>query len=157
GVFEELGQLDAGPLPDGFSSLEASLATLGGLIAWGDLGTALGHARRAVELEGPESPWRPVVAFALGVDLYLSGEFDEAERWLSEAAELSPSRKPWVTAAVALAYRSLAAGERGAVDEQATLAEQAVQLVDDGATEEGNGEVLIALGASLEARRQLEE
>ena len=34
---EELGHLDAGPLPDGFSSLESSLATLRGIFPWGDV------------------------------------------------------------------------------------------------------------------------
>jgi ATP/maltotriose-dependent transcriptional regulator MalT len=154
---EELGRLDAGPLPDGFSSLEASLATLRGLFGWGDVGAALEHARRAAELEGPESSWRPVVAFAVGSTLYSSGELDEADRWLAESAKVSPSRERKLTAAVALAYRSLAAGERGAVDEQAALAEQAVQLFDERATGEGDGEVFIALGASLEARGELEE
>ena len=43
---ERLGQLDAGPLPDGFSSVEASLATLKGSIPFGDIGS--GSTTRAV-------------------------------------------------------------------------------------------------------------
>src|SRR5262249_45505501 len=47
---EQLGELDEGPLPDGFSSVEAGLATLRGVITWGDVGSGMLNARRAAEL-----------------------------------------------------------------------------------------------------------
>ena len=91
---ERIGGLDAGPLADGFSSLEASLAALRGLvIGWGDLGAALTNALRAAELEGPQSPRRSIVCFALGTCLYYSGDLDEAELWLAEASELALSAR----------------------------------------------------------------
>ena len=43
----ELGGLDAGPLPDGFASLESSLAVLGATFGWGDV-SAMPRARHAL-------------------------------------------------------------------------------------------------------------
>ena len=60
----ELGGLDAGPLPDGFATLEASLSLLSATFAWGDVSAVLEHGTRSAELEGPDSPWRPVVTWA---------------------------------------------------------------------------------------------
>ncbi len=51
-----------GPLPDGFSSLEASVSVLSAAFAWGDAGAVLAEGARSAELEGPDSPWRPVVS-----------------------------------------------------------------------------------------------
>ena len=45
---------------------------------------SLEHGARSAELEGPESPWRPVVTWALGWAHYCNGDLDEAERWLRE-------------------------------------------------------------------------
>jgi ATP/maltotriose-dependent transcriptional regulator MalT len=154
---ERLGGLDAGPLPDGFSSIEASLATLRGAIPWGDIGGALEHAGRAAELEGPESYWRPVVCSALGEALFFSGDFDEADRWLAEATEVAPLHAHWINAATAHAYRSRIAGEQGRVDEQTLLAGQALQLVHEHDLDGMDGEAFVAFGTSLERRGRLEE
>src|SRR5262249_26779937 len=105
-AFEKLAPVGAGPLPDGFRSLQSSLLTLRGLVNWGDTGTGLENARRAAELEGPETPWRPVVCGALALGLYFSGDFEEAYMWALEAAELAQSRERWWIAAGALAYCS---------------------------------------------------
>jgi LuxR family transcriptional regulator, maltose regulon positive regulatory protein len=154
---EQLGRLERGPLPDGFSSLEASLATLRGAVPGGDTGSGLENALRAAELEGPQSPWRPVVCFAVGSNLYFTGAFDEADRWLTESTELAPPREQWLVAVTALAVRSLLEGERRRLDQQAVLAEHAVQLAREHGLEEVAGEVFVALGASLAARGQLTE
>jgi LuxR family maltose regulon positive regulatory protein len=154
---ERSGGLEAGPLPDGFSSLEASLATLRGTITWGDVGAGLQNARRAAELEGPESPWRAVVCSALGECLYFSGEFEEADRWLKESAEIAPRNDQWWVASTSLAYRSLIAGDQGRIDEQTILAAHAVKLADELGLEEAEGEASVALGASLAARGNLEK
>src|SRR5262245_9513112 len=113
---ERLGSLDTGPLPDGFSSLEASLVTLRGTVPFGDTGSGLANALRAAELEPPESAWRPVVCYAVGNNLYHTGAFDEADRWLTESTELAPLRQQWRVAGTALALRSLIEGERGRLD-----------------------------------------
>ena len=148
---ERLGELGAGPLPDGFSSAQASLTMLRAVCPWGDIGAQLENARRAAALEGPGSPWRPVACWAVGVGLYFRGEFGEADRWFAEAA-LSPASRPWLAGASALAWRSLVAGERGRPGEQQLLAEQAMGLLREHGTEMASGVVLVAAGASLAAR-----
>jgi len=50
---EQLREPQVGPLRDGFSSLESSVATLRALYSWGDVSAAYESAIRAVELEGP--------------------------------------------------------------------------------------------------------
>ena len=87
-AIERLGRLDAGPLPDGFSSVEASLATLRGTIPWGDIGAGLANARRAAELEGPSRAGDPSSAAPSASASTSAAQFDEADGWLAESAEL---------------------------------------------------------------------
>jgi LuxR family transcriptional regulator, maltose regulon positive regulatory protein len=154
---ERLGGLGEGPLPDGFSSVEASLTMLWAVFPRGDVGGQLKNARRAAELEGPGSPLRPVACWAMGNALYFRGEFGEADRWFAECAALAPASAQWLAGASSLAYRSLIAGERGDLGEQRLLAEQATELVRERGTEMGNGMVPVALGASLAARGRPQE
>ena len=149
---ERLGELDEGPLPDGFSSAEASLTMLRAIFPWGDIGAQLDNARCAAQLEGPVSPWRPLACWAVGMSLYFRGEPGEADRWFAESAVLAPASGQWVAGASSLAYRSLIAGERGRLGEQQLLAERAMELVRERGTETANGAVLVALGVSLAAR-----
>ena len=115
---ERLGDLGAGPLPDGFSSGEASLTMLRACFPWGDVGAQLENGRRAAELEGPGSPWRPLACWAVGMGLYFRGEPDEADRWFAESAALAPASAQWLAGESSLAYRSWIAGERGRLEEQ---------------------------------------
>ena len=153
---ERLGSGE-GPLPDGFSSLEGSLATLRGAVSWGDTLAGLESARRAAELEGLDSPWRPVVSFGLGVGLYFSGRFEEADQWLREAAEIAPTRERWLTLVNAVAFRSLVSGELGRADEQAVLADRALALAREFGTEDIDGEALMASAASLQSLGKLHD
>lgn len=154
-ALERLDHLDSGPLPDGFSSVEASLATLRGLISWGEMGRALENSRRAAELEGPESRWRPLVCLALGQSLYLSGENSEAGQWLSESADPALARGQWRIAASSLSFHSLVAGELGLPDEQTLLAGQAWEVAREHGLEDVDAELHLAVGASLQASGQL--
>ena len=154
---ERLGDPGAGPLPDGFSSVEASLTMLRAAFPWGDVGTQLKNGRRAAELEGPGSPWRPMACWTVGMSLYYRGEFGEAGQWFAEAGTLAPASQQWVIAAASLAYRSLIAGEQRHVHEQQLLAEQATDLMREHGTEELIGAVPLALGVSLAARARPEE
>ena len=154
---ERLGDLDAGPLRDGFSSAGASLTMLRAGFPWGDVGAQLENARRAAELEGPGSPWRPLACWAVGVGLYFEGERDEADEWFAESAALAPASAQWLAGTSSLAYRSLIAGERGRADEQRILAEAAAQFGREHGTEEAGGTVPLAVGASLAARGRPEE
>jgi LuxR family maltose regulon positive regulatory protein len=159
-AFEQLEQLErpeAGRLPDGFSSLESSLATLRGTFPWGNVSVGLRYARRAAELEGRASPWRSFVCLSVGMILYRSGEFEEADEWLAQAAELTLSREQWRWAVSSLSTRSLVAGELGRSDEQALHAQQAVALARRHGLEEVEGELFGALGASLMTRREFDQ
>ena len=148
----DLGDLGAGPLPDGFSSAEASLTMLRACFPWGDVGAQLENGRRAAELEGPGSPWRPLACWAVGMGLYFRGEPDEADRWFAESAALAPASAQWLAGEASLAYRSLIAGERGRLDEQRVLAETAAGFVREHGAEKVIGAAPLALGISLAAR-----
>ena len=154
---ERLGELDSGPLPDGFSSVQASLTMLRAVFPWGHVGAQLDNARRAAELEGSGSRWRAVACWAAGLGLYFRGEYGEADQWFAESAGLAPASGQWLAVASPLAYRSLIAGERGRLEEQRLLAEQAMELVQERGTEMANGAVLVAAGVSLAARGRPEE
>lgn len=154
---ERLGGLEQGPLPDGFSSLEAGLVTLKACLPWGDVRSGLENARRAAELEGSGSPWRPVACWATGMGLYFSGRFDEADRWFAECADLAPLSEMWLVAASSLAHRSFIAGEQGRLEEQRVLAERAADLARERGVESIDGEVPLALATALAARGELEE
>ena len=148
---ERLGEPGTGPLPDGFSSVEASLTTLQAVFPWGDVGAQLDYGSRAAKLEGPESPWRPVACWAVGMGLYLHGEFGAADRWFAESQMLAPANARWLEAGSSLACRSLIAGEQGRGDYQRLLAETAVALIREHGVEETYGQEWLALGASLAA------
>ena len=149
---QRLGGLGAGPLPDGFSSAEASLTMVRACFPWGDIGVQLDNARRAAELECPGSPWRPLACWAVGTALYFRGELEEADRWFAESAALAPASAQWLAAEASLAYRSWIAGERGRLDEQRVLAETAAEFVRAHGTDKVIGVAPLALGVSLAAR-----
>ncbi len=154
---ERLGDLGAGPLRDGFSSVEASLTMLRACFPWGDVGNQLENGRRAAELEGLGSPWRPLACWAVGAGLYYRGEPDEADRWFTESAALAPASAQWLAGEASLAYRSWIAGERGRLEEQRVLAETAAEFVREHGTDKVIGAAPLALGVSLAARGRLGE
>jgi len=154
---ERLDGLDRGPLPDGASSVQASVATLRATIPFGDVGSGYENAIRAAELERPESRFWPVVCWARGMGHFFRGESVKAEPWFAQAARLGPPAGMWLIAGSALAYQSLIAGEEGDLERQEWFAEQAAQLVRERGVEDIDGEVPLALGASLAARGKLDE
>jgi LuxR family transcriptional regulator, maltose regulon positive regulatory protein len=155
----ELGGLDEGPLPDGFASLESSVSVLSAAFAWGDAGAVLAQGTRSAELEGPDSPWRPVITWSLGWGHYCRGELDVAERWFKETTVIAPEADQWVVGVAAIADLSLIAGMRGRRADQLRLATEAV----DAAREHGlleareDGEVHTAYGVALAAHGRREE
>ena len=152
-----LDVLNDGPLPDGFSSAEASLTLLRAMFPGGDVGAELANALRAVELEPKGSPWRPLASWAVGFGHYFRGEYDEADPWFEECALLAPQSGQWVVCASSLAFRSQIAGERGHLEDQASFAEQAVVQLQQIGGDDLNGEVQTALGTALAARGRLVE
>jgi LuxR family maltose regulon positive regulatory protein len=151
-AIEREGDLGVGPLPDGFSSGEASLTMLRACFPWGDVGAQLDNGRRAAELEGPGSPWRPLACWAVGTGLYFRGEPEEADRWFAESAALAPASAQWLAGEASLAYRSWIAGDQGRLDEQQALAETAAEFVREHGTGKVIGVAPLALGVSLAAR-----
>jgi LuxR family maltose regulon positive regulatory protein len=133
------------------------LATLRALHAWGDVGAAYESAGRAVELEGPQSPRRDIACSALGYALYFRGEFQEADLWLAQAAELAQMHAHPTVASYSLAYRSFVAGEEGRLDEQMQLAEDALSTAAEHGLEEVLGDVLVAAALSLAAHARTDE
>jgi LuxR family maltose regulon positive regulatory protein len=87
-----------------------------------------------------------MVCWAVGVGLYFSGYFDDAERWFNQCSALG---EHWHFAASSLAYRSIIAGERGRRDEQAALAEQALALTRERGVEETHAEAQLAMAMSF--------
>ena len=150
----DLGDLGAGPLPDGFSSGEASLTMLRACFPWGDTGAQLDNGRRAAELEGPGSPWRPLACWAVGTGLYFRGEPDEADRWFAESAALAPASRQWLAGEASLAYRSWIAGDRGHLDEQRVLAETAAELRPGARHREGHRRGSAGAGSLARGARQ---
>ena len=154
---ERLGEPGGEAQPAGFSSAGASLTMLRACCPWGDVSAQLQSGRRAVEVEGPESPWRPLACRAVGMALYFRGELGEADRWFAESATLAPASAQWPAGASSLAYRSLIAGELDRIEEQQMLAEGAADLIREHGTEKASGVVPLALGVSLAARGRPEK
>jgi LuxR family maltose regulon positive regulatory protein len=151
-----LGPLAPGALPDGFASAESSLAVLRTAFAWGDVGASLREGERAARLEGPGSPWRPVVTWALGWGHYCYGELGLAREWLEETRRIGPEADQWVVTSGAIADLSLLAGSR---DEQMELALEAVATAAEHGLLEARevGEVHTAYGVALAAHGRREE
>jgi LuxR family maltose regulon positive regulatory protein len=156
---DRLGPLADDPLPDGFASLGSSLCVLSAAFAWGDVGASLAAGARSAELEGPESPWRPVATWSLGWGHYCNGELDLAERWLAETAALAPAADQWIVGTGAIADLSLIAGLRGRHAEQLRLATAAVDQARERGLLEARevGEVHTAHGVALAAHGRREE
>jgi LuxR family maltose regulon positive regulatory protein len=161
-----LGGLDEGPLPDGMASLDSSLGVLSATFAWGDVAAVLEHGTRSVALEGPDSPWYPVLTWALGWAHYCNDDLGLAEQRLKETVALGPRAEQWIVAVASIADLSLIAGMRGKRAEQARLAEEAVDLarerglldsVEVGEVHTARGVALAAAGRPEAALPELEQ
>jgi len=148
-LIERSGELDAGPLPDGFTSVESSLTVLRATFPWGDIGAQLENGRRAAELEPPESRWRPLAFWAIAMGHYYRGDLTEADHWFDEAFALAMVTGQWLVAGSSLAFRSLVAGDALSLDDQVRLAEQAAEFASGVGIEEVAGEVHLAMGSAL--------
>jgi len=149
---EPLVGAHTGRLPDGFSSAEASLATLRGVFPWGNVRQAQGYALRALELEGPGSPWRAVACWAVALASFYRGELVDADERLGQVTPLALTHRHWLIAAASLGCRSLIAGQRGRIEAQAQLAEDAIALARKHGVEDNIAVPSLAVGASLAAQ-----
>lgn len=149
---EPLIGVQTGPLPDGFSSAEASLATLRGVFPWGNVREAYHHAERALELEKVGSPWHAVACWAVALARLSQGEYVEADAMFSKVTALSAGPGHWLVMCTAVAYRSLIAGHLGRIDAQTHLAEESASIAREHGLEDRTAGPAMALGASLIAR-----
>jgi LuxR family maltose regulon positive regulatory protein len=154
---QQLEGLDHGPLPDGASSVNAIVATLRATFQWGDVGFGYQNAVLATELQQAEGLYRAAALHSRGYSEFFRGQFAEADRWLAEAATSAHSAERWLLASATLAYQSCIAGERGDVEQQRRLAEQAMDLSRERSLGELAGEAPAALGVSLAERGELDQ
>ena len=119
----------------------------------------LAHGTRSAELEGPDSPWRPVITWALGWAHLCNGDLERADRWLEETTRIAPPVDQWIVGVAAVADRSLIAGRRGRRDDQLRLAGEAYALAGEVGLLDAieDGEVHTARGAALAAQGRIEE
>jgi LuxR family transcriptional regulator, maltose regulon positive regulatory protein len=118
-----------GPLPDGTASVEAGVATVRAVFAYG-VQSALEATRRAVAPEPERNPpWTAVIRFGLGSGSYLSGEISLARKQFEEALELIGADQPLLRM-VTLAYLSIVATDEGNLEEAESLAREARALVN---------------------------
>jgi LuxR family maltose regulon positive regulatory protein len=128
---ERLPDADAGPLPDGLSSVSATVALIRGLFAPRGVGAMLASARRAAELEpDPASPWRAVVCWAVGQALYWSGDDKSAQPWLEEASRQAGPYRRWIVAGLSRALLARIAAARGDLPEAERQARKAVEVIE---------------------------
>jgi LuxR family transcriptional regulator, maltose regulon positive regulatory protein len=151
---EPLDGMSTGPMPDGASSVAASIATLRATVSFGDTGSAHTNAIRAAELESAGAPNWPRVCWSRGLGHFFRGEPVQAEPWFVEAAGLGPSFGMWIATASALAYQSCIAGDEGDFERQGRYAEQATRITRENGLDENffTGEVPLALASWYAAR-----
>jgi LuxR family maltose regulon positive regulatory protein len=155
----ERGDLEDGPLPDGFASLASSISVLRAAFGWGDVRVMVEEGTRAARREGLTSPWRPVASWALGWGHYCAGDLEAAGRRLEETVQLAPAAGQWVVGTGAIADLSMLAGFRGDREEQLRLALAAVEQAHAAGLWEACevGEVHTAYGCALLAQGRREE
>jgi LuxR family transcriptional regulator, maltose regulon positive regulatory protein len=125
---ESIGHED--PLPDGTSSVESGVAILRASFGYGGVRHGVEVASLAAELEPLESSlWAAMARFALGSNLYLSGETSKARKPLEEALSLTDGGQRLVRV-VTLSFLSFVATDEGRLEEAESLARAAQALVE---------------------------
>ncbi|MGH2577306.1 MAG: LuxR C-terminal-related transcriptional regulator, partial [Actinomycetota bacterium] len=148
-----------GAMPDGASSVEASVALLHAGVPWGDVGRMLTAARQAFELEGHrDSMWRVTTHVQLGWALYLTGDPREARPYLEAAAVLAPQTGQWLNALGASVLLAWLALDEGRPAEAEVAAQHAVEIGEahglSGTSPGGWADA--TLGAALAGRGELD-
>jgi LuxR family maltose regulon positive regulatory protein len=102
-----------GPLANGIASIESCVAMVRGLYLTQGVTQAVAAAKRALELEPPDSGWRRQALLALGQALYLQGRAGEARAPLLEAQRLHFAADHAPASGAVLAYLALAELDAG--------------------------------------------
>ncbi|HET9323903.1 MAG TPA: LuxR C-terminal-related transcriptional regulator [Gaiellaceae bacterium] len=125
----EAGAL-TGPLANRVASADTAIALMRSAYLTRGLRTAEREARRTLELEPPESPWRATALNSLGQALYLLGRTDDARAPLEEARAHHGAAERTPAAALGLSYLALIALDQGDGTEAERAAREAVALVE---------------------------
>jgi LuxR family maltose regulon positive regulatory protein len=148
-------------VPSWAASVPFEAAMARAMFPYDDVGAVLEAARRAAELAGPgpsEASW--MATAALGRGLYLAGRPAEARAALSTVSldHLPTERQPFAVVNI-LGVASLLAGEQGDDATAATLARQAMDVVEAGGLSFNplNGIASIALAGVLARQGALAE
>jgi LuxR family maltose regulon positive regulatory protein len=157
---------DAGPLPDGVSSLAFGANLARAALLFDDVGHSAAAARRALELAGRrDSQFWWMAQSALGHALYLSGQPAETRPQLEELVRRVPAASQPVAVVLALAVLSLLAGDEGDDRAATALARRAAATADAqglgaeplcGIAYAALGRALARQGELAEAEAQLE-
>ena len=143
-----------GSMPDGSDSIDAWLALGRSITAQDGAEAMLADATEAVDRIPPLSQWRTAALAALGVSHYLTGHDTAADIALAEAdrATLPPAAAS--ARALALAYRTTIAIERGEWDEAGEFVAAARDgVLRSGLTELALMSIVFALAARVAMRR----
>ena len=153
-----------GKLPDGTASVEVGVALVRALFGYGGVQAALAAARRAEELEPPrQASLHPALTrFALGMNLYYSGEISEARKPLEEARRLQTAVGYPVMRITVLCALSFVACDEGDLEEAESLAREVVKKIrlesvpQSTAVHIAQGRALAGRGKVAEAQIELE-
>lgn len=108
---------------------------------------------RTYELLPDDNPWRSVCCLIEGVSWHLSGELDEASRWLEEGSRRGLTLAPNI-GMLCLAQRSLLCDDIGDREESYRLADQALGAAElFGLGEDSSASLAFMIGAFAQARR----
>jgi LuxR family maltose regulon positive regulatory protein len=159
----EAAQLAAppGPLPDGASSIESTVALVQAAFPGGDVGRMLAGAQRAFELESERSsPWRVTVHVMVGLALVRAGRFAEAGPYLVKGQDLAHRERMRMDELGARALLARVALETGEHELALERARSAVALAARSAMTRSHsgalartvlGATLVGLGRAAEA------
>jgi LuxR family maltose regulon positive regulatory protein len=143
-----------GPLPDGASSIVASIVLVRAGFPWGNVGRMVDAARRAYRFEGHrDSIWSVTVHVQLGWALCLIGDFGEARAYLETAVRLAPPTQQWLNAFGAMCLLAWICLETDETDEAERWARSAVGVAEGHHLDETapGGWADATLGAALAA------
>ena len=101
-----------GTRPAGANLYEEARATLWALQSRNGLGRASAGAREALDRSTPVSAWRPQSLAVMGAILVVSGDRDDGEALLAEAASTAQAIGSWRARVFADSWRALSAIER---------------------------------------------
>lgn len=119
-----------GPLANGVASVRSGIAMVRASFLTRGLAKAEREARRALELEPPDSPWRTVALTMLGQALYLLGRTDDARAPLEEARTHPGAAQRVPAAALGLSYLALVSLATGDVAGAERTAGEALALLE---------------------------